>query len=74
MAGIVWWTPARIAALRALIEGQAMTCEQAARAMSRRYGRRLSRGAVLDVAQREGMALRVGRPPKKILPEGKKPH
>jgi hypothetical protein len=63
MAGIIWWTPPRLAAAKALVDGGA-TYRQVAAAISRRYRRHVTQGAVNRLCRRmrwHGKA-RGGRP------------
>ena len=53
MAGIVWWTAPRLAALKKLVAGGA-SYRAAAAVFSRRYGRRITRAAVEGVCRAQG--------------------
>jgi len=64
MAGITWWTPARVAALARLVAGGA-SYRRAAAALSRRYRRRVTVRAVNRMASRAGLHGRArGGPPR----------
>jgi len=61
MAGIKWWTPARLDFLRALA-GAGYQSPAIARALTRRYHRRVTPMAVRSVAARAGIRLPGGAP------------
>ena len=64
MAGITWWTPARVAALARLVAGGA-SYRRAAAELSRRYRRRVTVEAVSCRARAEGLHGRArGGPPR----------
>jgi hypothetical protein len=63
MAGVTWWTAARIAALAKLLDG-GLSYRAAAAQLSRRYRRRITRLAVEGICRDRGLhgRARAGRP------------
>ena len=64
MAGILWWTPERRRAACELVEA-GNTMAETAKILTRRFRRRLTRGAVQEICSARGVKARMGRPPKR---------
>jgi hypothetical protein len=63
VAGITWWTPERVEALRQLAQ-PGVRCPQIAAALSRRFRRRITPRSIEHMAGRNNIPLARGRKPK----------